>query len=116
MRNRSNLEDGTVGSDHARNNFPDRAIDVVVRQGTFLNQRGDTLRTVHVAVHVDQAWLNDWVTRRRNGIVSTRNNVGFEHVIITQDVLRAADLDKRSERSAAAVAIGQVLAPAAGRA
>ena len=74
------------------------------------------MRVVYVAVHVDQARLNNRVAIGGDSVVATRNNVRLEDVIIAQDVLRSADLNQRAKCAAAAKTIGEIFAPAAGSA
>ena len=92
----------------------DRAIDIAAWQGIVSVQGRDILRVAVAAVHINQAGLDHGITSLRDSIVPTRNDVCFEHVIVAQDVLCAANSHERTECAAAAEAICKIVCPAAG--
>src|SRR5258708_36268662 len=49
-----------------------------------------------------------------NCVVEDLENIGFKNVIVTQNILRIADLNQRAEGAAAAKTVRQILAPTSG--
>ena len=74
----------------------------------FYYQRCNILRVAVGAIHINQAGLNNRIARCRDSIVPAGNDVGFEHVIIAENVLLSANRNQRTECAAAAVAICEV--------
>ena len=77
-------------------------------------QPQSNLRAVRAAVYVNQPGLNDWITCRCNNAISAGHNVRFKNVLITQNVLSAANFHQRAQGAAAAKAICKILRPATG--
>ena len=103
-----------VGTDRTGQDFCDGRIHVAVRQRAALDEGGDVLGVAGVATDINQTGLDDVVARLRRGVVAAVDDVGFEHVVVAQNVLLAIDLNQRTERAAAAITVGEVFAPTAG--
>ena len=73
------------------------------------------MRQILIAADINQAGLNDRVARLRRPIIAATDNIGFEYVIVAQDVLRAANFHQRAESAAAAKPVRKVIRPATRR-
>src|SRR5262249_13501191 len=58
--------------------------------------------------------LDNRITVLRDNAVATTHDVRLENMVVAHDVLDTIGLDERAECAAAAVAVGEVFAPAAG--
>src|SRR5689334_14297467 len=116
MRDCADFENRTIGADRSSRRLRETDVHVVVREGMSDLQCADILAAGRITTDIDQAGLNHRAAGRRNRVVATENDVGFEHMIIAENILNAIDLNERAKRAAAAVAISQIAAPAAGRA
>ena len=69
------------------------AIDIAIWQRIRFARVPTVCALATAAIHIDQAGLNNRIARLCSA-VSAGDNVGFEHVIVAQDILYAANFDK----------------------
>src|SRR5947208_3607296 len=66
------------------------------------------------APDIDQARLNDRITSLSDPPVAAGYGVTFQHMIVTQDVLDAADRNECAQCTAATIAVSQIIGPTTG--
>jgi hypothetical protein len=112
-RNRSDPKDSAIRADHAADDSCDGAIGVAMRQRASFHKRAYCLGEISITALIHEARLSDGITRLRDSVIATRNNVSFEHVTRAQNVLRVSDSHERSQGPGATVSVHKIIGPAA---